>query len=238
MTLNVTVHWFCPQIFIVVIRDNCYKVEAVFYMIFTATSVNQNKKLLLACQKTVLMTSWRQRSACYCIHLEVKDTDNKYEEPAEMNIHMHCQRAAAFPCLRSERETLNVLRKERKKGMLEDIKLVPWIMSLIQSKGRLKLWWCTGPQFKWSHMQLKWTGFKPKASDEPQTTDHSWHTCRCVALKGWGWFSSAQTWEKLKTQRCLTEVWVKNQRHQKLRKRLVVFGGKCAHSQNTTWALK
>lgn len=176
MTLNVTVHWFCPQIFRVDIGDNCYKVKAVFCMIFTATSVKQNKKLLLACQKTVLMTSWRQRSACYCIHLEVKDTDNKYEQPAEMNIHMHCQRAAAFPCLCSERETLNVQRKERKKGMLEDIKLVAWIMSLIQSKGRLKLWWCTGPQFKWSHMQLKWTGFKPKACDEPQTTDHSWHT--------------------------------------------------------------
>lgn len=176
MALNVTVHWFCPQIFRVVTGDNCYKVEAVFYMIFTATSVNQNKKLLLACQKTVLITSWRQRSACYCIHLEVKDTDNKYVQPAEMNIHMHCQRAAAFPCLRSERERLNVQRKERKKRMLEDIKLVPWIMSLIQSKGRLKLWWCTGLQFKWSHMQLKWTGFKPKACDEPQTTDHSWHT--------------------------------------------------------------
>lgn len=103
-----------------------------------------------------------------------------------MNIHMHYQRTAAFAFLRTKRETLNVQRKERKKRMLEDIKLVPWIMSLIQSKGRLKLWWCTGPQFKWSHIQLKWTGFKPKACDEPQTTDHSWHTYTHTQMCGTG----------------------------------------------------
>ncbi len=181
MIIHVTVHWFCPQIFKVVAGDNCYKVEAVFYMIFTATSVNQNKKLLLACQKTVLMTSWRQRSACYCIHLEVKDTDNKCVSSGDEYPHALSKSSCVpLPPLWA-RETQRP--EKRTKRMLEDIKLVPWIMSLIQSKGRLKLWWCTGPQFKWSHMQLKWTGFKPKACDEPQTTDHSWHTQMCGTEK-------------------------------------------------------
>lgn len=215
------------------------KLYFIWVFIFTVTSVNQNKKLLLACQKTVLMTSWRQRSACYCIHLEVKDTDNKYAQPAEMNIHMHCQRAAAFPSLRSERERLDVQRKERKKRMLEDIKLVPWIMSLIQSKGRLKLWWCTGPQFKWSHMQLKWTGFEPKACDEPQSTDHSWHTHTDVwHLEKRGWFSSAQTWEKLQTKRRPAEVWVKNQTASKVKKAACCLRGKMCLFAKCGWALK
>lgn len=141
----------------------------------------------------------------------------------------------------SERDSTSQQRKERKKRMLEDIKLVPWIMSLIQSKGRLKLWWCTGPQFKWSHIQLKWTGFKPKACDEPQTTDHSWHTYTHTQMCGTGKkrlvFISADMRKAGNTE---TSHWSMGQESEALnvKKRACCFQGKISLFAKCDWALK